>query len=570
MIPEAAGHHAEENVDAEEAAEQLEDLPPMSLADIDDELDRAPPGLRGGELSTWFARVLPVLAVQDPIVQDDFLNRVRAKCGAKKSALEAILKAWMKQAAASMQEARLSQGGFARGDHVEIAERALESLRGDSPEAPIFADGHLYRVDADTSLWKLIEQDEQCRAVIAFANSHQLEIDAKDMSGAVKVAHQLAGRSRFFAEGVTGIAFRNGIVVWDGRDMAWTRLRPEHRVRVALPFSYRSNARARRFHKFLRQCFRGDRDIEGKIRLLQEFAGACLLGVATKFCKVMVLLGAGSNGKSVFLKVLAALFPAAARASVTPQKLESDYHVARLVGARVNIVAELPEAELLESETLKAIVSGDEVMARQPYKEVFQFAPIAGHVFAANRLPSTSDVTHGFWRRFLVVEWPREFAEEDQDADLADRLVSNEMPGIAAWAVRGARHVLVRGRYEVPESVAMAVATWRSGADSVALFVADWTVPASHDHPSTQFRKDVSVLRPWTTASGLYELFKVWADKNGHKRLSSKTFGDRLTAMKVPKVKRSEATYYGLASKDGAICRRCQQVSREGIEHDCG
>jgi putative DNA primase/helicase len=544
---------------------QIEDepTPTLSLSEIDAALKASSDGLSEAELSALLTRVMNALASHDDAIQDIYVRKIKAHLGINMGALRNLLKIAKRQTASR-------SSGFAREDHVELAERALVDLRRDSPEQLVLAEGQLYRFVTETGLWLAIDIDEQSRAIIAYAPSLENGLDAKDMTGALSIAHRIAGRGDFFAQAPKGIAFSNGFVSYTDGRIEFAKFAPEHRARIALPFAYRPNARARRWHRFLRQCFRGDADIKGKIRLLQEFAGACLLGVATKFGRALVLLGRGANGKSVFLKVLSALFPSAARASIPPQKFDSDYHLARLAGVLINTVGELPEGELLQSEIFKAVVTGlDEITARQIYKEPIRFTPKAGHVFAANRLPGTADQTHGYWRRFLVIEWLRIFKPDEQDKDLADKLIATEMPGIAAWVVEGALRVLARGRYEIPKSVEDAVEGWRQAADPVALFKSEQTAPASSDSVQDQFRKTISVIRPWTRASALYDLFKVWAEKNGFKQLSIKTFGDRLTALDVSKSKRAEGWYYNLTPIEDAVCAHCGCFRRPGIEHAC-
>ena len=542
------------------AAPEDADGPFLSLAAIEERLAKGPDDREPEALSIWLTPIIAGLAQHDPVVIDGYFSKIKKQFGVSKGVLVKMLNTARRRAAAV--------SGFTRADHVELAEHALEDLRRGSCEVVVYSEGNLYRFSPESGLWEPLDEDEQSRVIVGYAAAHSISIAATDMTGALKIAHRIAGRRQFFAHAPKGVAFKNGFVSYQGGKIEFTNLVPDHRARVALPFAYRPNGRARRWHKFLRQCFKGDPDIKGKIRLMQEFAGACLLGVATNFGKVLVLLGRGANGKSVFLSVLSALFPSAARSSIPPQKFDSDYHLARLAGVLINIVGELPEGELLQSEIFKAVVTGlDEVTARQIYKEPIHFTPKAGHVFAANKLPGTADQTHGFWRRLLVIEWPRIFTENEQDKHLSERLIATEMPGIAAWVVKGSARVLARGRYEIPESVNKAVETWRQGADPVAIFKAECTVPATGD--TTKAKDGVSALHNWTKSSTLYNLFKIWAETNGFKNLSIKTFGDRLSALDVAKEKKQDGSYYKVTPLVDVVCHICGGFRQKGIEHTC-
>jgi putative DNA primase/helicase len=288
-----------------------------------------------------------------------------------------------------------------------------------------------------------------------------------------------------------------------------------------------------RWFRYLTECFRDDDDAEPKIDLLQEFLGACLVGVTPRFQKALMCIGDGDNGKSVFASISMALFPPSMRQAIKPQDFGSEYYRARLAAARINIVAETPEAEILSSDSFKAIISGDGIMGRDPAGRPFLFNPGAGHVFVANRLPSTSDHTHGFWKRFYVVQWNRIFKPEEMDRGLTDYLIRNEMPAIAAWAVRGAERLLNRGAFTVPPSADRALAQWKAEVDPVAAFLKSCT-KATPGGPGVQ-------------SSILYAVFKDWLGNNGHRLMSITSFGRRMRAHGFPPDERADANYYFVA-----------------------
>ncbi len=468
---------------------------------------------------------------------------------------------------------------FARGDHSELAGHLIKDLRGDSPEPVVFADGELYRYEKDAGLWLPKDADEEARTIIKYAGSlvasaklpRPLTINAGDVAGTMKVAAHLVGNRRFFADAPAGIAFANGFVKWDGTRATFEKLSPAHRARVALPFSYKPNTRPKKFFRFLRQCFKGDPDIAAKIRITCEFVGACLFGVAIHYGKVLVMLGEGANGKSVLIKIMSALFPREARASIAPQMFEHEYWKAQLVGVRLNALSELPEADIMNSEAFKAIVTGDEVMGRHVKERPFKFTPIAGHVFAANRLPATTDFSHGYWRRLMVVEWNRILADHEQDATLAETLIREELPGIAAWFVRGAVRLLQRGRYDIPKCCQAAVDAWRKDADPVSDFVDEATNPASVTSGSGT--SAVVPTHPWTQAMVLYTAFKIWAGRRGHLSMSIKKFGKRLRSLGIANEHIERGTFYALVLKplptdrsQQFTCPSCSAVWTPGME----
>ena len=101
-------------------------------------------------------------------------------------------------------------------------------------------------------------------------------------------------------------------------------------------------------------------------------------------------------------------------------------------------------------------------------KSPFDFRPVAGHIFAANRLPGTADQSKGFWRRFLVVTFRRDFTNDpERDPDMADRLVA-ERARIVSWMLDGAVRLFRQKDYTFPASHVTALETWRRTSDQVA------------------------------------------------------------------------------------------------------
>lgn len=429
--------------------------------------------------------------------------------------------------------------GFSIGDHKELASRALSDLRNGSVEACVYSAGQLYRYEPTTLTWQQVTDDEQDKQLLDYSGFPKgatgiMRLKWSDVTGSKKALHSLASQPRFFDDAPRGIMFTNGFLRVDADgDLVLEPPSPHQRQRERMLFPYETDAPALRWLSYLNEVFAPDADREQKIALLQEFAGACLLGLAPRFQHVMLLLGEGGNGKSVFLKVIAALFPPKYRTSIRPQDFGHEYYRASLAGIRLNFVNELPEADILESEAVKAVVDGSNVDARHPAKEVFTHEPVAGHLFAANRLPGTVDFTHGFMRRFMIVQFNRRFDAGEAVVGLEMRIIETELAGVCLWALRGAERLLKQGHYSIPDSSRAAVVEWREEADVVAAFIKAGTTPAG------------SRLE-WTQARDLYASFRQYLSENGHRVMSSTKFGARLKALNVPSRKSHGVVSYGL------------------------
>lgn len=414
---------------------------------------------------------------------------------------------------------------FSRGDDVELAQRLIADLTGSSEE-PLVSDlGSTWKYQPASGLWTSIDDSVLSATLAGYAGmkcgKRPLKIDRPKVRGAMAMTHDLTAQPGFFGEAPPGVAFTNGVLMATPNGAAFVPHDAENRLILGLPFDYVEGAKCDRWRTYLSECFRDDEDAAEKIDLLQEFLGACLIGIAPRYQKALLLYGSGDNGKSVYTWVASALFPAAVRRSIKPQDWGREYYLAQLATARVNIVGEMPETDILSGDAFKAVISGDNVEARQPTERTFQVAMKAGHIFSCNRLPGTADHTYGFWKRFIIVEWLRVFpvGHPMRDNSLREKIVAAEMPGVAAWAVAGASRLLARDALTVPASHARLLKAWQTDADAVAAFLAECCEPVLEGTGLSNRE--------------LYPVFKLWANAAGRRPIADSTFGRRLKENKI-------------------------------------
>jgi len=405
---------------------------------------------------------------------------------------------------------------FLRGDQTEIAERLLRDLAEGSTEAVVYAEGAFRRYSPLSGVWGAIDAATASRVIQGYAgrkigeNGKRLVVDHRQVTGAIALAAHRASRADFFETRAAGIAFANGFVRADGGGVNVVPFAPTHRAQVALPYPYDPEAEYPRFEQFLREIFAPDEDGDKKGWLLQELTGAALLGFATRYETAAFLTGSGANGKSSVIKIIRALFPEGSVVAIAPHDFENEYYRARLAGdsdrgtppARLNIVAETPEDEMVSAHHFKQIVSGDLTSGRHPAGRPFDFVPIAAHWFVCQELPPTRDQSHGFWRKVKVIDFNRTFDEAEQDKYLVEYILENELPGIAAWAVEGARRLCARGKFIEVASVEATKKAWREDGDAVLRFIRECcTFPPEGQLP---------VLDTETPIDTLYQNYRMW------------------------------------------------------------
>jgi putative DNA primase/helicase len=418
----------------------------------------------------------------------------------------------------SLERRGSTREAFELGSDVEVAKRMLDEQehRGGGPL--VYTRGDLYQYRAQLGIWRVVPRFELERIVHEFDGSPighggVLKVRQATVAGAIQRAHTIAADPEFFDKSVEGIAFSDCFVVVARGGPIEHPHAADHRATVAMPIAFGSGAKCDRFLRMLDEIFAGDADKPAKITSIRQFVGACLIGVATRYQIALVLFGVGANGKSVLLSIIEALFPSGAVASIPPQDLGQEYRRAMLAGVRLNMVNEIPERDVLDSEALKAVISGDLIVGRKIRDAPFAFRPTAGHIYSGNRLPGTTDQSHGFWRRLVPIEFGRVFAPHEQDPELAATIIRDELPGVARWAIEGAVEVQRAGRLMIPASADRARVRWQEQADQVRLFV------------SARLRAS---LECEIGGERLYSVYSAWAKANGHRPLASNKFAERL------------------------------------------
>jgi P4 family phage/plasmid primase-like protien len=418
--------------------------------------------------------------------------------------------------------------GFIIGDHVELRRAMVNALESDAP--PICDLGGMHAYSAQTGAWTKLDRSVMSRAVQGFSGLtvqtekgiKPLRIRKTDVDGAIALALDEQAQPGFFDAAPHGLAFSNGFLrILDGK-VKLTEHDPDNGARFSYPFAFDPQAKCPRWIKCLEDAFKGDYDAREKIAVLEEFAGASLFGLATAYQRSIVMWGSGAetgdNGKSTIADIIAGAMPSGSVSHVAPQSWGNEYRRDLIAGKLLNVVSELPEADILDGESFKAMITGDGMEARAIYSKPYSFNARAGHLFSANRLPGSNDQSKGFWRRLIVLVFNRTIPPEEKIAGLAKIIVADELPGIVARLVAGARRLVAQGKYTEVMSSASAVEKWKREANPVATFLAERTRPARADDERT-------------SASLLFEEFKSWADVNKYKVMTSHKFGLRMSML---------------------------------------
>jgi P4 family phage/plasmid primase-like protien len=311
---------------------------------------------------------------------------------------------------------------------------------------------------------------------------------------------------------------------------------PSHYARSAAVYSFDSEAKCEVWLQSLWQIFGEDEDAEDKIKLLQEAFGLSLTN-DVKFQQMFMLYGAGSNGKSLILKVLAALVGEGNVSHVALKDFANKFALARLSGKLVNIDADVDYDAMRAEGRFKSIVAGDEVTVEEKHEKSFKIKLYAKLWVAANVLPKVKNNSNGYYRRINIIEFNKVFNKQDQNKDLLDELM-NELPGIFNWALEGLKRLMENGEFTLPESSAKALNNYQLENNHTKFFL--------EEHLEI-VRKDSSES---TLKSVLFDEFTKFLNAHNFAKMDSAKFGKELKALGVTDGKLKGKRYYHVKMKD--------------------
>lgn len=300
------------------------------------------------------------------------------------------------------------------------------------------------------------------------------------------------------------INFRNGLLYWREGD----GLRPHDPgvlSTVQLPVDWKPGAGCPRFMQFLGEVLAPD-DV---MRAL-EMTGY-LIRSGNPLHRLFLLYGHGRNGKGVLLRTLTALLGQDSISAVALHDLASDrFMPAELFGKTANLAGDIDATYIERTGQLKALSGEDDISAQRKFREPFKFRSWAVSVFGANKIPSSSDSSHGWLERWEVLPFPNTFATHDPE--LEPKLLA-ELEGIAYWAVEALRLLDKAGTFTRTAEGDEAKAVFAKGQDPLYW----WLEECTRTDPAG-----------WAKSTEAFSSYRLWAQQSEMKPLSKRNFYEEM------------------------------------------
>jgi len=338
--------------------------------------------------------------------------------------------------------------------------------------------------------------------------------DAKDSDYTEKMYNQLFQDSYLMKpdrDGKVLVNLQNGTIFIEGNNIELKEFDSTNLLTYQLSYNYSPTAYCPLFFEFLNKVLP---DIN-KQNILAEFLGYVFVPVAKlKLEKTILLYGQGGNGKSVIFDVVRAILGEENICSYTLQNLTdvTGYYRAKLPNKLLNYSSEIGKNN--NNDFVKKLISIEPIDCRNPYNEPFQGVDYAKSMFNCNELPKEVEHTNAFFRRLVILNFDVTIPKNEQDKQLAQKIIGSELSGIFNWILEGLKRLIKQGDLTKSQAVEDASRLYQTEMNSVLIFIEE---EGYHKDPYTR-----------TYLKQLYDEYKLYCNESGRRAVAKGEFKKRM------------------------------------------
>ena len=341
---------------------------------------------------------------------------------------------------------------------------------------------------------------EFCRLILAAAYTPQL---ANEVIAKIE-ADTYIDQDKFFNNNyVFEVPILDGIL--DLRTKEVYPFSPKKIFFNKLPIKFNKDAACPKIIQHFKDVLREKEDY----KVLLELFGYCLLK-ENKFEKAFIFVGDGGNGKTKTLEILKRFVGIDNCSSVALGEMQVDsFKISEIFGKMVNLAGDIDNQELKNTGLFKGLTGRDLISAKRKFKNDIKFISYAKNIFACNELPRVYDLSKGFWRRWVLLEFPYEFIDKDdfeklseeqrkfkkiKNPDIVKELTTEEeLSGLLNESIKALDRLLKNKRFSYSKGTQDVMDFWIRKSDSFTAFCFDCLEEYDDERiPKETLRKEYS------------------------------------------------------------------------------
>jgi len=280
---------------------------------------------------------------------------------------------------------------------------------------------------------------------------------------------------------INEVPLENGILNIKTRELS--EFTPNKYFFNKLPVKYDPDATCDKIDKFLHQIVQKEDDV----KCLYEFFG---FGLRKDYFleKSFLLSGNGRNGKSVFLRIVENFFSKKNISNLTFKDMESsdNFNLCELHNKYINMSGDLSNTKIKETGIFKSLTGGDMIKAARKFMRPVYFTNYAKMIFNCNEAPRSTDNSEGFWRRWVLIDFPYKFVKKSEydETDPKQRIaipkvekafiVPEEMSGLLNKALDALERILENKSFSDSDASKDIKRKWAVKSDSLEVFCEEY------------------------------------------------------------------------------------------------
>lgn len=221
--------------------------------------------------------------------------------------------------------------------------------------------------------------------------------------------------------------------------------------------------------------------------------------------RLFCFVGEGLNGKSCFLRLLKKFV---GNSNTTATELDdlmgSRFEKTKLHKKLVCIMGETNFNEISKTSLIKKLTGQDLIGFEYKNKNPFDDINYAKILIATNNLPTTTDKTIGFYRRWMIIDFPNKFSEKK---DILDSIPEIEYNNLAKKSIKLLKNLITKREFHNEGSIEERERKYEDRSNPFDKFWNDCIIENFSEHIS---KKDFKIkLDDWCVANRFRKLANV-------------------------------------------------------------
>lgn len=254
---------------------------------------------------------------------------------------------------------------------------------------------------------------------------------------------------------------------------------------------------------------------KNNIKTLYEIIAYCCLA-DYPINRIFCFIGGGMNGKSCFLTLLRKFIGNYNCCSTELDSLmTSRFEVTRLHKKLVCQMGETNFNEMSKTSILKKLTGGDLIGFEYKNKNPFEEKNYAKIIIATNNLPTTTDKTVGFYRRWMIIDFPNQFTEKK---DILSEIPEEEYNNLATKCITILKELLEKREFTNEGTVEERTKKYEDHSDPLEKFIKEY-VEEDSDGSIWKFEFE--------------KRLNQWCESNKFRKLSDVSIGKKMKDKKI-------------------------------------